>query len=670
MKRIALLTFLLLTILIPHQGWGDNPDMFLLPEEEGVYVYHAKQLPSGHGFYVYRQDSPGDTFIQLNDEPIQGARRADELRSVLGARYDQVLRFFDEETAGALFLALRTQTVERDFATMLYPEVASALGRLYIDETAPQGREVTYRIAFVDGTGNTTEEVYERSVLVEPTDLASPVITDVENEGRRVTIHWEYPASGPDDTDYVIQFYLFRIDQQTGDYQLLMDDVLIRNRSQEEYFISFESPVINKTEQYVITAVNFADRQSPPSEVYEYELIDNVPPLPVQNLDSRVTQEQWVSLTWDRHAESDVTGYHVYRSTDMNEDFDRVNAEALSADQTDYLDTTVVGGTAYYYYVTALDRSGNESSMGDLMMAQVLDLIIPPDPVNLTGSFNESTGGVDLEWDMEEEFTETFESFVIMRRREDQRDPGAFAQVNADQVTDFQYQDTGLEDTGFPEGVTLRYIIFSASQANNYSDTVSTLVEIPLLTPPDPPASITAVNDNGHRIQLSWNASPSMHTAKYVLYRKGPDEVEFSQLLDVPADTRRVRDEDLEHGSEYVYAVRAVDRADNESELSEPDTVYFRNFSPPRSVRNLQALEREAGVHLRWERVVANDLAGYAVYRAPTPTGRWELLHDGVVDETDFIDEEGSSDMWYRVRAVDTSGNESRPGTPVRPVTP
>ncbi len=664
---ISLLLFSFLMIAMQTTGMTNTPDLFLLPQEEGVYVYHTRSLPSGHGFNIYRQDGRSGPFTLLNEEPVRGIRRADELRPVLGNRYEQALRYFNEETAGGLFLALRSKPTESSIASILYPEVARALGRLYVDETAPANRELTYRIEFLDAMGRPTGREFSQSVFTAPVIPEAPVITDVENKGRRVTMHWSYPRGDTDEIDFVIQFYLMRIDQQTGERQLLTEDVIIRNRAQSEYFISFDSPVINQTEQYIITAVTFSGHQGPPSPVFEYDLIDNIPPLPVQNLDSRVSEEQWVYLSWDRNRESDLAGYHVHRSTDMAADFEKMTDVPLNVNETFYADTTVVGGLTYFYYATALDRTGNESEMSDMVMAQILDFVIPPKPENFSAAFNEVTGQIDLEWEMEE-FSDNFESFIIMRRREDDHRTGAFARVNMENLTNVNFSDAGEAETGFPEGAVYRYILFSSSRAKNYSDTVSVIVEVPLLTPPQPPSSLTVINDNGHRINISWNASPSVTTEKYVVYRKQEGTMEFSQLQKVPAATRFIRDEQLEHGTEYVYAVSAVDRADNESDLSEPDTVLFRNFNPPRSVRNIQAAARETGVEIQWERVVAADLAGYKVYRANTPTGRFQPVHEELLQETNFLDAEGNADMWYRVRAVDTSGNESRPGNPIRPL--
>ncbi|MEO1480284.1 MAG: TolB protein, partial [Bacteroidota bacterium] len=67
-----------------------------------------------------------------------------------------------------------------------------------------------------------------------------------------------------------------------------------------------------------------------------------------------------------------------------------------------------------------------------------------------------------------------------------------------------------------------------------------------------------------------------------------------------------------------------------------------------------------------WEPVPAADLMGYRVERATTPSGVYAPAHQGLVPESMWTDPAGAVGQWYRVVAVDTSGNESRPSTAVQ----
>lgn len=115
-----------------------------------------------------------------------------------------------------------------------------------------------------------------------------------------------------------------------------------------------------------------------------------------------------VALEWDSNTEPDLSHYNVYRSDDFNGPFAQVNATtktiatswtAARTTQTTksivftanngtllaesaFEDKTVVRGAVYWYVVTAVDTSGNESGysnpVGKLAMAKV-------GPVNPTG---------------------------------------------------------------------------------------------------------------------------------------------------------------------------------------------------------------------------------------------------------------------------------------------
>ncbi|HEX5425950.1 MAG TPA: fibronectin type III domain-containing protein, partial [Candidatus Acidoferrales bacterium] len=66
-----------------------------------------------------------------------------------------------------------------------------------------------------------------------------------------------------------------------------------------------------------------------------------------------------VSLTWTASPSSGVAGYNVYRSTISGSGYVRINSGVATS--LGYVDGTVQNGTTYYYVVTAVDGSGNES---------------------------------------------------------------------------------------------------------------------------------------------------------------------------------------------------------------------------------------------------------------------------------------------------------------------
>mgnify|MGYP003835807941 CR=1 FL=1 len=65
------------------------------------------------------------------------------------------------------------------------------------------------------------------------------------------------------------------------------------------------------------------------------------------------------ALDWEDNTEQDLGGYNIYRSTTSGSGYAKLNSSAVP--NSDYTDNTAAGGETYYYVVTAVDTSWNES---------------------------------------------------------------------------------------------------------------------------------------------------------------------------------------------------------------------------------------------------------------------------------------------------------------------
>lgn len=83
---------------------------------------------------------------------------------------------------------------------------------------------------------------------------------------------------------------------------------------------------------------------------------DNTPPSSPKGVYS-VTGDGTIYIYWDANDERDFSYYSIYRGLTLNGDFHRI----ARTDYSDYTDTMVSNGTTYYYFITAVDYSGNES---------------------------------------------------------------------------------------------------------------------------------------------------------------------------------------------------------------------------------------------------------------------------------------------------------------------
>ena len=67
-----------------------------------------------------------------------------------------------------------------------------------------------------------------------------------------------------------------------------------------------------------------------------------------------------MSLDWNDNVEADLDGYNVHRSTTGGTGYAKVNSSLVAT--SGYADTGRANGTTYYYVVTAVDTSANESA--------------------------------------------------------------------------------------------------------------------------------------------------------------------------------------------------------------------------------------------------------------------------------------------------------------------
>lgn len=108
---------------------------------------------------------------------------------------------------------------------------------------------------------------------------------------------------------------------------------------------------------YVVTAFDTSGNES----AYSSEAIgtptDTQPPAAPQNLTATAGDGQ-VTLNWTANTESDLDHYNVYRGTTNGGPYTLI----VSQGGTSFTDTGLTNGTTYYYVVTAVDTTGNEST--------------------------------------------------------------------------------------------------------------------------------------------------------------------------------------------------------------------------------------------------------------------------------------------------------------------
>jgi hypothetical protein len=110
-------------------------------------------------------------------------------------------------------------------------------------------------------------------------------------------------------------------------------------------------------------------------EVYLNSLVgsggDTEPPVVPAGI-TAAASDATITLDWADNLESDFAGYNVYRSMTSAGGYVKLNSLLLSG--SDYTDNTAANGITYFYVITAVDASSNESGYSNEVFATPVDM--------------------------------------------------------------------------------------------------------------------------------------------------------------------------------------------------------------------------------------------------------------------------------------------------------
>ncbi|MFH5884768.1 fibronectin type III domain-containing protein [Halalkalibaculum sp. DA3122] len=665
------LHFLLIPFLVIATGVdsvkGQNApggDVHVVTREDGrAFVYHGQTIPLSHGFNVYRSVD-GQDWQKLTESPRFPATDGYEFQKRLGALYPRVREMVRRDDPQAVFLRLHNSSDIGLITSFAIPEVAESVGRLFIDEEAPVGDTVYYRFEIVDDLERPTGEQIEGRAELQPVVPPPPSELAVANDADEVALTWNYLPSGTEEAKNVIRFQIYYREEGRGNLQRANDEFIARTSGDTEFQYNFRVPELGKTYTFTIHAVDFTGRMSEPSDGVNIRISENRPPAIVRNVKVQATDDYHSHITWPVSTELDLAGYHLYRARGDQESYTRLTRELLPALETAYLDTTVEPGNQYRYSVTAVDTAGNEGPRSNPGHLLITDYRVPDPVKTFEAEFNE--GAVQLSWS-HGAVPGNLRTYFVMRRQTHPRSGESFSQVNKKQLSDTTLLDNGVGGERFVEGAVYQYGISVISSNGNASDTVYAELQIPDLTPPESPTFAEAEMEEGRRVGLRWNASSSTDVNRYRVYRSLESRAD-TLLAELPRGKRYFRDEEVDFGNTYLYSVTAVDSMDNESIDAPVDTLHARRLQPPVPARNLQAMEMEEGVQLRWEQSTDEQVVGYRIYKSSLATGIYETIGETAGNTVEWVDQDGSAGTWYKVFPVDRSGREARTAKPTQAV--
>ncbi|GAA0586777.1 hypothetical protein GCM10010172_84760 [Paractinoplanes ferrugineus] len=382
---------------------------------------------------------------------------------------------------------------------------------------------------------------------------------------------------------------------------------------------------------------------------------DTTPPGVPGSLKTAYYGQVGVTVSWGKVSASDTAGYRIYRSTAKTI---VAGTDLLGATTTalTFADTTAVAGKTYYYAVAAADTTGNLSKPSSAVTVKTTDTDAPDKPDGL--KLSASTAGVAVSWTAVDAVPD-LAGYVVARSTSSS---GTFSQLTAG-----PYTATSFVDTTAPAGSTSYYRVTAIDRTGNPSSAATGSATRPAgtNTVPPTPAGFKATASSSGGATLTWTANSGTGTSGYVVARATSASGAYATLTATPLTGTSYTDATAPQGATAYYRLTAVNAAGSSAPAAASVSVP-KDTTPPAKPSDLKLTGATGGIALSWSAVTgAADLQGYLVYRAASASGSYTQLTATPLTTTGYTDTAApaATVSYYRVTAVDTTGNASSPAT-------
>lgn len=190
---------------------------------------------------------------------------------------------------------------------------------------------------------------------------------------------------------------------------------------------------------YVLYAVDKAENRSLPSEMIYVKAFDRIPPQTPMIVSTR-KGDSLAFIEWTKNIEDDFARYEVYRSEN-----DKAHFKKIGSTQDNHHEDRTVSSGEFYYAISSVDSSGNESEKSNSVPIILESSALPNPPKSGTAVLKEKN--IYVSWVKSE--SESIAGYLLARRRvrdrvivqfpEIQSDGRQFVDKTADPETEYVY---------------------------------------------------------------------------------------------------------------------------------------------------------------------------------------------------------------------------------------
>ena len=292
------------------------------------------------------------------DSSVQSIRRIDVYR--LAEKPGAPLALTEDEFSARATLigSVTYEQIQTAGDTLTYRDVL---------ELAGQPTRLRYALRYVNASGQ--RAAFSNFLSIEPAARiaqAPTLASEAKVAEDSITISWQPPSANIDNSTPVnlLGYNVYRVDEsQTELGNQAINTALISGTEYADKNFQF-----GKDYRYIVRAVSLgtggAQVESLNSNSISVSPRDVFPPAAPErpSIAAPEPSSARLAIFFAANKETDIAGYNIYRSTEPDlpkQNWTKLNQALLT--RTTYTDDKVESGKTYYYYVTAVDKTGNVS---------------------------------------------------------------------------------------------------------------------------------------------------------------------------------------------------------------------------------------------------------------------------------------------------------------------
>ena len=374
-------------------------------------------------------------------------------------------------------------------------------------------------------------------------------------------------------------------------------------------------------------------------------------------------------ITWEYELfKSIYTSYNLERSED-NTTFTPLTNEPLvnlndkpnaPAKRMYYIDSLAQNDKTYYYRVNGISPFGESGNYSDTISGQGKP-ILPFTPRISDFKFTKKPNEAVIIWEFPKEGEAITEKFQLNQA---DKDSGPY-KVVVDNIP-----------------VTQRKLTYSKLESSNYftitaigktpkqkKTSFSTLIQPLDSIPPAVPIELEGKIDSLGIARLQWKLNTEKDFLGYRIFRGFTEKEEPSQLTVSPLESNTFIDsvEVKNLNSKVYYQVVAVDKRFNHSKKSEVLILEKPDIIPPTAPVFTDYTLEKGEIKLSWANSSEENATHILSRKNVTDDTVWEEIYQVTDTIQQFTDAKVEADKTYRyhIKAIDKSGLESPPSTPL-----